>query len=228
MTSGVGFIRGGSLKMTNNNSKTVLRVATEGRRPKNTIKGNAALVSACTAIGLLAASAAYSDPADSSETDQLVEITVRAQRHVENAQKVPISVVPITPDAAINAGAIRTDELAQLVPGVQMGHEINAATTFIRGIGPNSNGTGEESSVAVYLDDIYFPNGDASIFQLNAISGIDVLTGPQGTLFGRNATGGVIQVHTKDPQFDPSADFAAGYGNYNTFAGNAYVTGKVI
>src|ERR1700694_1582924 len=139
--------------MTNKNSRSVGPAGTEGRRPGNTSKRSATLACACAAIGLLAASAAFSDPADSSATDQLVEITVTAQRHVENAQKVPISVVPITPDAAINAGAIRTDELAQLVPGVQMGHEINAATTFIRGIGPNSNGTGEESSVAVYLDD---------------------------------------------------------------------------
>src|SRR6266404_1492881 len=141
--------------MTNKNSKSVVQVATEGRRPRNTAKRKAALASACAAIGLLAASAAYSEPAESAATDQLVEITVTAQRHVENAQKVPISVVPIT-------------------------------------------------SVAVYLDDIYIPDGDASIFQLNAISGIDVLKGPQGTLFGRNATGGVVQVHTKDPQFDPS------------------------
>jgi iron complex outermembrane receptor protein len=153
---------------------------------------------------------------------------VTAQRRVENAQKVPISVARISPDAVLNAGVVRTDMLAQLVPGVQMGHEINSATTFIRGIGPNSNGTGEESSVAVYLDDIYVPTGDASIFQLSAISGIDVLKGPQGTLFGRNAPGGVIQVHTKDPQFDPSADFEGGYGNYATLTGNAYVTGKVI
>ena len=171
---------------------------------------------------------AYADADAAADSDQLVEITVTAQRRVENAQKVPLSMTPITPDAALNAGAVSTDLLAQLVPGVQMGHEIDSATTFIRGIGPNSNGTGEESSVAVYLDDIYIPTGDASIFQLSAISGVDVLKGPQGTLFGRNATGGVIQVHTKDPQFDPSADFEAGYGNYSTLTGNAYVTGKVI
>jgi iron complex outermembrane receptor protein len=188
-----------------------------------------ALGAACTVVGLLASTSAYTDPADvTGDSEQLAEITVTAQRHVENAQKVPISVVPITPDAALDAGAVSTDMLAQLVPGVQMGHEINSATTFIRGIGPNSNGTGEESSVAVYLDEIYIPTGDASIFQLNAISGIDVLKGPQGTLFGRNATGGVIQIHTKDPQFEPSADFEGGYGNYRTFTGNAYVTGKVI
>jgi iron complex outermembrane recepter protein len=184
---------------------------------------------ACAVVGLLAGSQAYADAADAAaDNGQLAEITVTAQGRVENAQEVPISVAPITPDAALNAGAFSTDMLAQLVPGVQMGHEIDSATTFIRGIGPNSNGTGEESSVAVYLDDVYIPSGDASVFQLNAIAGIDVLKGPQGTLFGRNATGGVIQVHTKDPQFDPSADFEGGYGNYDTFTGNAYVTGKVI
>jgi iron complex outermembrane recepter protein len=206
-----------------------MRAATKGHCASIIGWRNVARGAACTVVGLLAGSSVYADPADTAaDRDRLVEITVTAQRHVENAQKAPISVVPITPDVALNAGAVSTDMLAQLVPGVQMGHEIDAATTFIRGIGPNSNGTGEESSVAVYLDDIYIPTGDASIFQLNAISGIDVLKGPQGTLFGRNATGGVIQVHTQDPQFDPSADFEGGYGNYGTFAGNAYLTSKVI
>src|SRR6202042_1450196 len=129
------------------------------------------------------------------------------------AQKVPISVAAVTPDAARNAGAVSTDMLAQLVPGMQMGHETDATTTFIRGIGPNSNGTGEESSVAVYLDDIYIPTGDASIFQLNAISGIDVLKGPQGTLFGRNATGGVMVHHTKNPYSDDSVALEGASGH---------------
>ena len=196
-----------------------------GRRLGNATQRNAVLAAACSAIGLLAGSAAYSDPADS---DQLAEITVTAQRRVQDIQKVPIAVVPITPDQALQAGAISTDQLAQLVPGMQMGHEINSATTFIRGIGPNSNGTGEESSVAVYFDDLYIVAGDASIFQLNGISGIDVLKGPQGTLFGRNSTGGVIQVHTKDPSFDNSVDIEGGYANYNTLSGSLYATGKVI
>src|SRR5882762_1419141 len=222
----------GGWKMTNKNSKSVGRSAMDGCRPRNRPGRNAILIAACAAIGLLAAAAAYSDPsesaAESAASDQLVEITVTAQRHVENSQKVPISIVPITSDAILNAGALNTDQLAQLVPGMQMGHEINGATTFIRGIGPSSNGTGEESSVAVYLDDIYIPDGNASIFQLSAISGIDVLKGPQGTLFGRNATGGVVQVHTKDPQFEDSADFEAGYGNYDTISGSLYATGKII
>lgn len=217
--------------MTNKNSKSMVRTATQGLGPENPTdrRWSGALAAASAVLAMLGGPVAYSAAADAAtDSDQLVEITVTAQRHVENAQKVPISVVAITPDAIIDAGAVQTDQLAQLVPGMQMGHEINSATTFIRGIGPNSNGTGEESSVAVYLDDIYIPDGDASIFALNSISGIDVLKGPQGTLFGRNATGGVIQVHTKDPSFDPSLDVSGGYGNYATFTGNLYATGKVI
>src|SRR5258708_27815977 len=135
--------------MTNENSKSVGRTATGGCRPRNRPERNAILIAACAAIGLLAASAANSGPAESAAesaaTDQLVEITVTAQRHVENAQKVPISVVPITPDAIINSGALSTDQLAQLVPGIQLGHDIHPATTFIPGIGPHSNATGDES-----------------------------------------------------------------------------------
>jgi iron complex outermembrane receptor protein len=215
--------------MFGRSSKSATRGAFERYCRGNLGGHNIALGVASTIVGLLGGSAAYADTvATPSDNDQLVEITVTAQRHAENPQTVPIALTQITPNAALEAGAVSTDMLAQLVPGVQMGHEIDSATTFIRGIGPNSNGTGEESSVAVYLDDIYIPTGNASIFQVNGISGIDVLMGPQGTLFGRNATGGVIQVHTKDPQFAPSADFEGGYGNYGAFAGNAYVTGTVI
>ena len=177
--------------MTRKDSKSLVR-SPFGRRLGKATQPNPVVAVVCFAIGLLAASAAYSDPADNA---QLAEVTVTAQRQVQDVQKVPIAVTAITPNEALQTGAMRTDQLAELVPGMQMGHEINAATTFIRGIGPNSNGTGEESSVSVYFDDLYIVTGNAAIFSLNAISGIDVLKGPQETLFGRNSTGGVIQVH---------------------------------
>ena len=142
-----------------------MRAAMEGHRQRNTGLRNVALCAACSLVVLLVDSLTYADPTDAAaDGDQLLEITVTAQRRVENSQKVPIAVVPIAPDAALNAGAVSTDMLAQLVPGVQMGNEIGSATTFIRGIGPISNGNGEESSVVVYLDDIYIPTGDAYIF----------------------------------------------------------------
>jgi iron complex outermembrane receptor protein len=159
---------------------------------------------------------------------QIEEVVVTAEKRAENAQDVPVSITAVTPKQAVDFGAFRSDHLNQLVPGLQIQHELDSTTTFIRGVGPNSNGTGEESSVAVYLDDLYIEQGEASVFSLNAISRIEILKGPQGTLFGRNATGGVIQVFTLDPSFTPSLDAHIGYGNYDTKAGDLYATGSLI
>ena len=193
------------------------------------------LLVACLACVVVFVAAAFAaDPADQTKTDQAValgqieEVTVTADKRAENAQNVPVSITAVTPKQAVDFGAFQSDHLNQLVPGLQIQHELDSTTTFIRGVGPNSNGTGEESSVAVYLDDLYIEQGDASVFSLNAISGIEILKGPQGTLFGRNATGGVIQVFTRDPSFTPSLDAHIGYGNYDTKAGDLYATGSLI
>ncbi|HLY55760.1 MAG TPA: TonB-dependent receptor plug domain-containing protein, partial [Stellaceae bacterium] len=194
------------------------------------------LLTSSSTMGLVLGGAAFAadapeqvaQAAQAAGTGQLEEVVVTAQKRSENVQQVPIAVTAVTPATLQNIGALKSDELALAVPGLQIQHEIDATTTFIRGVGPNSNGTGEESSVAVYLDDLYIEQGDASIFSLNAISNIQVLKGPQGTLFGRNATGGVIQVQTEDPSFTPSIDAHIGYGNYDTKSGDVYVTGPII
>jgi iron complex outermembrane receptor protein len=183
-----------------------------------------ALLAASSAAGFFSVTHAYAQLASES-SGQIEEVTVTAQRRSENIQKVPIAIAAITPEMAVKMGALKTDQLAATVPGLVFGHEINSATAFIRGIGPNSNGTGEESSVAVYLDDLYIEQGNAAIFQLNDIDNIQVLKGPQGTLFGRNATGGVIQVNTRNPDSTPEFDAQIGYGNYNTFTANGYISG---
>src|SRR5712671_6368357 len=95
----------------------------------------------------------------------------------------------------------------------------------IRGIGTPPASAGDESSVATYLDGVYIATMGAAMLQLDNIAQVDVLKGPQGTLFGRNATGGVVNVRTKDPSQDFHLDAAASYGNYDTSSGNLYVTG---
>src|SRR3546814_18636482 len=79
-------------------------------------------------------------------------------------------------------------------------------------------------SVATYVDGVYISSPQANFFSFNNIERIEVLKGPQGTLFGRNATGGVIQVVTRDPSQTPSADISVGYGNFNTFSQGFYGT----
>src|SRR5260221_13800384 len=98
--------------MANKNSKSAMRTATEGHRPGNTGRQNMALGAACTVVGLLSGSSAYADPADAAaDSAQLVEITVTAQRRVKKAKKVPISVSPITREAALNGEPVATDML---------------------------------------------------------------------------------------------------------------------
>src|SRR5258706_7501836 len=181
-------------------------------------------------FGPAALAAEPSDQATPADTaaGQIEQVLVTADKRVENAQQVPIAITAVTPKQAVDFGALQSDQLTALVPGIQIQHELDSTTTFIRGVGPISNGTGEESSVAVYLDDLYIGQVNGSIFSLNSISGIEVLKGPQGALFGRNATGGVIQVWTRAPSFAHSLDAHIGYGNYNTKAGDFYTTGSLI
>src|SRR5580704_19176816 len=137
-------------------------------------------------IGLISIVPAF---AESPGPDQIEQVTVTAQGTPENQQVVPISITDVTAETAVKQGALKTDDLTASVPGLLYFHEANGATPFIRGIGANSDGIGEENSVATYIDDLYIPQSAAAIFPLNDIEGIDVLKGPQGTLFGRNATG---------------------------------------
>jgi iron complex outermembrane receptor protein len=104
---------------------------------------------------------------------------------------------------------------------------MNGGTPFIRGIGTTTGAVGNESSVATYVDGVYIGSINASLFELNNIDHIEVLKGPQGTLFGRNATGGVIQIITRDPSFASSADVHVGYGNYDTTDGSFYGTTRL-
>ncbi|HEY0122278.1 MAG TPA: TonB-dependent receptor, partial [Rhizobium sp.] len=86
---------------------------------------------------------------------------------------------------------------------------------------------GAESPVATYVDGVYYGSVSSTLLSLSDVQSIDVLKGPQGTLFGRNATGGVIQINTRSPDHDPEADVEVGYGNYDTTAAKAYLGGRV-
>jgi outer membrane receptor protein involved in Fe transport len=158
----------------------------------------------------------------------LAEVIVTAQRRSENLQNVPIAVSALSADQLASSGIQNTSELAEVVPGLTT---VNIAGQFlphIRGIGTTAYGAGFENSVAVYIDGVYLAATPASLLSLNNIAQVEVLKGPQGTLFGRNATGGLIQVATKDPQSTFSGLASLNYGNYQTVSGDLYLTGPVI
>jgi iron complex outermembrane recepter protein len=168
------------------------------------------------------------DPTSASaakdDLGQLEEIVVISQRRPENLQSVPLYVTVATGTELLNAGVTDTDSLSLAVPGLSYTQAGNSATPFIRGVGTTTAGAGTEASVATYVDGVYISSVNASLFDLNNVERVEVLMGPQGTLFGRNATGGVIQIVTRDPSFTPSADAKVDFGNYNTTSGSFYGT----
>jgi iron complex outermembrane receptor protein len=180
-----------------------------------------------TADGAVAPGAGPQTADSDAQTEQaggLAEIVVTANRRVENMQKVPVAVSQVSAELADTLQIDDPQEITQLVPGFTFQRQASGATPFVRGIGSTSSFVGNEPAVAILVDDIYVSNGNAAIFEFNNIDAVEVLKGPQGTLFGRNATGGVIHVKTKDPSFDPTMNVEVGYGNYDTVTAKGYVS----
>ncbi len=170
--------------------------------------------------------AASSAQGDASETGgQLEEIVVTAQHRSQRLQEVPLAVTSLSASALNQQGVSSTSDLSQAVPGLVFTSQLSAANAYIRGVGSQLFGPTSESPVAVYVDDVYIANPQGNIFSLAGTRQIDVLNGPQGTLFGRNATGGVIQIQTLDPGKDLKLDMSGTYGNYDFVGASGYVSG---
>lgn len=164
-----------------------------------------------------------SSPVEDAESNG--EIIVTAQRRSENLQKVPLSVAVVTSDILASSGITGVETLKLAAPGVEFQANNGSAVPVIRGVGSKALGAGVETPVAIYVDGVYVAAATATVLSFNNIAQIEVLKGPQGTLFGRNATGGLIQIKTRDPEAEPSAKVELGYGNFNTVSASAYTSG---
>ncbi|NNE37387.1 MAG: TonB-dependent receptor plug domain-containing protein, partial [Gammaproteobacteria bacterium] len=160
---------------------------------------------------------------ETSNANLMEEIVVSARRRDESIQDIPISVSAITEETITQVGISGVEALSLVTPNLQINREISqGGTPFLRGVGSPGAAAGAESPLAIYVDDVYIGSPNGNLFELNAIDNIQVFKGPQGTLFGRNATGGVIMVNTKRPTFDPTGEISLGYGNYDTIEGSFY------
>src|SRR5690606_15437180 len=107
----------------------------------------------------------------------------------------------------LEAAAITsTNTLTQIAPGLNFVAQGTVGQPNVRGVGSTNSANGDEANVSMYVDGVYQPDMFASIFQLANIQRVEVLKGPQGTLFGRNSTGGSINILTRTPSFAPSAE----------------------
>lgn len=178
---------------------------------------------------LISGSGQAQESSESSEVAArgLEQIVVTAQRRTELLQDVPISVTALTASTLSDAGIATTEALLQVVPSLNITRTASGAVPFIRGVGTQDTTIGNESGVATYVDGVYYMAQTGTIFSFNNIERVEVLKGPQGTLFGRNATGGLINVITRDPVAEPGLEGSIAYGKYDTVNASLYATGGV-
>ena len=155
---------------------------------------------------------------------QVEEIVVTAQKREQRLQDVPIAITAVSADSAQRRRITAIADLDGSIPALQFKKSGPQASPFIRGVGSTPINAGDESNVAIYVDGVLQASPGSGLFSLNNIERIEVLKGPQGTLFGRNATGGVLNIITRTPGQTPRLEASAGYANYDTVEGTLYAS----
>jgi len=171
-----------------------------------------------------------SGPAASGGGDQVEEVVVSARKRKEKLQDVPVA------ETSLGARALERDNLTALsnlqykLPAFSFNSSNPKQTQVgIRGIGNNgSNADGIDPSVGVFVDGVYAGRLGTVSNEFNDLASVEYLRGPQGTLFGKNTTAGVIQFNSQKPSFTPEADFISSFGNYNLREFKANVSGPVV
>lgn len=151
------------------------------------------------------------------------DITVTARYRRESAQDVPIAITALSGETLDRQGAFNLKQVVQQLPSLNIqGISGRNQTITIRGIGTNAGGTndGLEQGVGLYIDGVYRPRTGSVITDLIDVESIQLLRGPQGTLFGKNTVAGAIDIRTREPSFDkPEGRAELSYGNYNYLRG---------
>jgi len=160
-----------------------------------------------------------STPSDEASTGQAVgeDIIVTARRRAESLQDVPVAVTAYTGEALVRQGALDITEISDTTPNVTLETSRGTNTTltaFIRGVGQQDPVAGFEAGVGLYLDDVYLNRPQAAVLDIYDVERVEVLRGPQGTLYGRNTIGGAVKYVTRRLSADPSFGVRANVGTY--------------
>jgi iron complex outermembrane receptor protein len=155
------------------------------------------------------------------------EIIVTAEKRAVSVQDTPVAITALTSDMIEQGQLYSPDRLQWAVPSMTYGQQSSYNFITLRGIGGDVT-VSAESSVASYEDGVYTGSLVSQQVPGFDLERIEVLRGPQGTLYGRNANGGVINYISKAPSFEPEASLAASYGKYNAVQVDAGATGGII
>jgi len=159
-----------------------------------------------------------------ADVDDREAIVVTAQRRPERSQDVPISLTALSGEQLERMQATDMAGLGKVVPSLVVSRTGPFTQPYLRGVGKRST-LGVENSVATYVDGVYLASSISALLDLRGVDRVEVLNGPQGTLFGRNTTGGVIQVITRDPSPKASGEVELSAGEYGYARGDVYLTG---
>ena len=201
---------------------------------KTALRGRAFWLAATAFASVCATPAVAQDataqPTGAEPTRRLEAVIVTATRREESLQDVPVSVTAVPEALVQNAGIRDIRDLMQVTPSLQVPVTENSTsvTARIRGVGTQGSNPGLESAVGVLVDGVVRARNGVAFGDLGEIERIEVLRGPQGTLFGRNTSAGVINVITKKPEFDTSARAELTVGDYGAAGGSLGVTGALF
>src|SRR5687767_13047008 len=178
------------------------------------MRGSAVLLAAAATVA--APARAQDDPDQASQARTIGAITVTAQKREQNLQDVPLSVTAISARLLADTGVTDIKELTLLTPGLMVTSTSNETVTTarIRGIGTVGDNAGLESSVGIVIDGVYRPRNSVGFGDLGELERIEVLKGPQGTVFGKNTSAGVINVITRRPGYETGVEGEFTIGNY--------------
>ena len=166
-------------------------------------------------------------PAFAADSPAIEEIIVSAQKRDQSLQEVPLSISAFTEDFLSDRQINNLQDLAGFTPSMQFlkGTSIRNSFLSVRGIGSSGQNAGIDGSVGLYLDGVYIPRQGGLLSQLTDIQGVELLRGPQGTLYGANTPAGLLNVNTRAPTQDFEARIQAGAGNFNMNEVSGHVSG---
>ncbi|MDO9336952.1 MAG: TonB-dependent receptor [Caulobacter sp.] len=190
---------------------------------------SASLIALATAFAP-AMALAQDEPEGAAGGSLVDELVITAQKREQNLQDVPIVVTTVGQQALQDAGVRDVKDLMLVTPGLMVSSTANESSTVarIRGIGTIGDNAGLESSVGIVIDGVYRPRASTGIGDLGELQRVEVLKGPQGTLFGKNTSAGVINVISADPSFEFGARGELTVGNYNAREISGSITGPIL
>jgi iron complex outermembrane receptor protein len=164
-------------------------------------------------------------------TNNIDEVVVTSRRRKEEAQDIPIPITVISGNQVENSGSFNVNRVKELIPSVQL-YSSNPRNTSlnIRGLGTTFglSNDGLDPGVGFYVDGVYYARAAATTLDFVDIQQIEVLRGPQGTLFGKNTTAGAFNITTRKPTFTRTGNLELSYGNYQFVQGKATISGPIV